>query len=211
MTPQDIKANKQKFIEICHEHIRREGLNDLLDYLDKTDFFTAPSSSNYHLNEEGGLCLHSLNVFNTAVSVYENVVAPAIRDGRSPFTQELTMENIAVATLFHDLCKTKLYHRNEKWKKDENGRWVSYQGYEVKDDFPFGHGEKSCIIINWFMKLTKDELLAIRWHMCMFDVGEQGSSGRYSLIASMEKSPLVSLLQCADMVSSHCLEKKVNA
>lgn len=207
MTSQQIADNKETFIHLCHEHIHREGLDKLLDYLETTDFYTAPSSTNYHLNEEGGLCQHSINVFRTACTVYESVVAPALERPDTPFTEPIPMESIAIATLLHDLCKTKLYHQKEKWKKDEAGRWVSYPGYEVKDDFPFGHGEKSCLILNWFIRLKQEELLAIRWHMGMFDMAEAGSASRYAFYAAMEKSPLVSLLQTADMLSSNCLEQ----
>ena len=77
----------------------------------------------------------------------------------------------------------------------------------MKDDFPFGHGEKSCIILSSFLRLKQDELLAIRWHMGMFEMTEQGSSTRFAFRAAMEKSPLVSLLHTADMLASNCLEK----
>ena len=140
MTPEQITDNKATFIALCHEHIHREGLDKLLDYLETTDFYTAPSSTNYHLNEMGGLCQHSINVFRTACKVYETVIAPALEQEDTPFSEPISMESIAIATLLHDLCKTKLYHQKEKWKKDEAGRWMSYPGYEVKDDFPFGHG-----------------------------------------------------------------------
>ena len=207
MTPEQIANNKATFIALCHEHIHREGIDKLLDYLETTDFYTAPSSTNYHLNEMGGLCQHSINVFHTACKVYESVIAPALEQADTPFSEPISMESIAIATLLHDLCKTKLYHQKEKWKKDETGRWVSYPGYEVKDDFPFGHGEKSCLILNWFIRLKQEELLAIRWHMGMFDMAEAGSASRYAFYAAMEKCPLVSLLQVADMLSSNCLEK----
>ena len=207
MTPEQITGNKATFIALCHEHIHREGLDKLLDYLETTDFYTAPSSTNYHLNEMGGLCQHSINVFRTACKVYETVIAPALEQEDTPFSEPISMESIAIATLLHDLCKTKLYHQKEKWKKDEAGRWMSYPGYEVKDDFPFGHGEKSCLILNWFIRLKQEELLAIRWHMGMFDITEASSPSRYAFYAAMEKSPLVTLLQVADLLSSNCLEQ----
>lgn len=207
MTPEQIADNKATFIALCHEHIHREGIDKLLDYLETTDFYTAPSSTNYHLNEMGGLCQHSINVFHTACKVYESVIAPALEQPDTPFSEPISMESIAITTLLHDLCKTKLYHQKEKWKKDETGRWVSYPGYEVKDDFPFGHGEKSCLILNWFIRLKQEELLAIRWHMGMFDMAEAGSASRYAFYTAMEKCPLVSLLQVADLLSSNCLEK----
>ena len=75
------------------------------------------------------------------------------------------------------------------------------------DEFPFGHGEKSCVIVGWFMRLRQEELLAIRWHMGMFDMGEQGSSMRYAFRAAMERSPLVALVQAADLLAANCLER----
>lgn len=208
MTSLEQQANKEAFLQACRDNIHREGLEDLLDYVDqKTDFFTAPSSTSFHLNEDGGLCKHSLNVFRTALSLNQSVVAPAIEAGESPFSEPLTAESIAIVTLFHDLCKTKIYNKTERWRKDDAGKWQSYPGYVIQDDFPFGHGEKSCVIIGWFMRLRKDELLAIRWHMGMFEMTEQGSSTRFSYRSAMDHSPLVALLQCADMLASNCLEK----
>lgn len=207
MTQEQIEQNKQRYIEACHTYIKRDGLDRMLDYLEKTDFYTAPSSSNFHLNEDGGLCLHCLNVFDTACKIYDNIAAPNIQNGNSPFTKSVSKESIAIATLFHDLCKVKFYQKKERWKKDSNGRWMSYPGYEVKDDFPFGHGEKSCLMLSWYMRLTTDEMLAIRWHMGMFDVGENGSAQRLAFYNATEKSPLVSIVHAADFLSSKLMEK----
>ncbi|HRF85472.1 MAG TPA: HD domain-containing protein [Alloprevotella sp.] len=207
MNANKIKENKEKFLFYCRENIHREGLSDLLDYLDSTDFYTAPSSASFHLNEDGGLCLHSINVFETAKTLYENLLLPKLKNGETNFSEEISMESIAVSSLFHDVCKTKLYHKTEKWKKDKNGRWMTYPGYEIVDEFPFGHGEKSCLILSWFIRLKQEELLAIRWHMGMFEMTEQGSGTRFSYRAAMEKSPLVTLLQSADMLAANTLEK----
>ncbi len=207
MTAQQIEENKKLFISLCKEHIHRDGLDGILDYLEKTDFYTAPSSTNFHLNEDGGLCQHSVNVFRTACKLYENIAEQPIKDGTSPFEAEVSMESIAITTLFHDLCKVKLYHKTERWKKDENNRWVSYPGYELKDEFPLGHGEKSCLMLNWYVHLKPEEMLAIRWHMGMFDMGENGTSQRYSFYAALEKSPLVSIVHAADFLASKLLEK----
>ncbi len=207
MTQEEIAANKQLFSDLCHKHIHRDGLEKVLAYLDSTDFYIAPSSTLFHLNEDGGLCRHSINVFETAMRLYESVAKPAIESGASPFTAEVTEESIAIAALFHDICKVKLYHKAQRWKKDDNGRWMSYDGYEVKDDFPYGHGEKSCLMLGWYMRLKPEELLAIRWHMGMFDMGENGSSQRYAFRAALEKSPLVALIHSADFLSSNILEK----
>lgn len=207
MTPSQVEANKQQFLSLCREHIHREGIEKVLAYLENSDFFTAPSSTNFHLNEEGGLCRHSINVFETACKLYEHIALPAIRSGQSPFTEEIPLESIAIAALLHDVCKVKFYHKVERWKKDAHNKWVSYPGYEVRDDFPFGHGEKSCLMLGWYMRLKPDEMLAIRWHMGMFDMGENGSSQRYAFYAATEKSALVNIIQSADLLSAKLLEK----
>ena len=207
MTEQQIAANKQRFIDLCNEHIHREGLDKVLAYIEKSDFYTAPSSTRFHLNEDGGLCLHSMNVFEVACKIYNEMAKPAIVNGTSPFTEEVSMESIAIATLFHDLCKIKLYHKTERWKKDDKNRWVSYPGYEVKDDFPLGHGEKSCLMLSWYMRLKPEEMLAIRWHMGMFDMGESGTPLRMSFFSATDKSPLVSIVHAADFLTSNLWEK----
>lgn len=207
MIEQQIAANKQRFIDLCNEHIHREGLDKVLAYLEKSDFYTAPSSTRFHLNEDGGLCLHSMNVFEAACKIYNEMAKPAIVNGTSPFTEEVSMESIAIATLFHDLCKIKLYHKTERWKKDDKNRWVSYPGYEVKDDFPLGHGEKSCLMLSWYMRLKPEEMLAIRWHMGMFDMGESGTPLRMSFFSATDKSPLVSIVHAADFLTSNLWEK----
>lgn len=207
MTEQQIAANKQRFIDLCNEHIHREGLDKVLAYLEKSDFYIAPSSTRFHLNEDGGLCLHSMNVFEAACKIYNEMAKPAIVNGTSPFTEEVSMESIAIATLFHDLCKIKLYHKTERWKKDDKNRWVSYPGYEVKDDFPLGHGEKSCLMLSWYMRLKPEEMLAIRWHMGMFDMGESGTPLRMSFFSATDKSPLVSIVHAADFLTSNLWEK----
>lgn len=208
MTELEIQSNKEKYMAYCRQYIKRDGIEELLSYLDgKTDFFAAPSSTKFHLNTPGGLCQHSINVFETAMKINETILRPKQEAGECLFTEPLKEESIAIAALFHDLCKCGLYHQTEKWKKDENNKWVSYIGYELKDEFPFGHGEKSCYIINFYLKLRKEELLAIRWHMGMYDVSENGSSGRYSFYSACDMTPLVLLLQMADMSSSHWFEE----
>ena len=206
MTELEISQNRDAFRALCREHIRRDGLERLLEYLDTTDFYTAPSSSMYHLNEDGGLCLHSMNVFHAAMKLYESLGREVLTSGEGPFNGEISAESIAVSTLFHDLCKMNIYHKTERWKKDDNGRWVSYPAYEIKDELPLGHGEKSCYIVRGFIKLQRDELLAIRWHMGMFDMGDSGSSLIRSFRNALEQSPLVSLVHSADFLASNLME-----
>ncbi len=199
--------NKRYFQELCHKYIKREGLEGLLSYLDRSDFYDAPSSTAFHLNEPGGLCQHSINVCETALKLNSAIVKPAVAEKRGNLTKELSTESIAIATLFHDLCKINFYKPSERWKKDENGRWVSIPGYKVEDSFPLGHGEKSLMRVSFYLKLEEDEMLAIRWHMGMFDMAESGSSMMYSFRTALEKYPLVALVHSADFLSSNLLEK----
>ncbi len=203
----NIEETKKQFIALCKQYIHRDGLDKVLDYLEKTDFYTAPSSTMFHLNVPGGLCLHSMNVFQTALTIAHNVLKLAIEAGTSPFKEMPTDESIAITTLFHDLTKIGLYRATERWAKDEKGSWYTYKGYELVDDFPFGHGEKSCYRLVRYMELTKDELLAIRWHMGMFDMAENGSSQRKSFYAATDATPLVSIIHSADFLASHLLEE----
>lgn len=223
MQPIDINAQREAFKALAHQHIKRQGLERLLTWLEQeTDFFTAPSSTRFHLNTTGGLCLHSMNVFDTALRLWHNVIEPhglATDDDRSgkpnPAAttkaqfRNITEEKIAVATLFHDLCKCNLYVQEEKWKKDENNRWMSYPGYGITDNLPLGHGEKSCMLITRFMGLYDDEYLAVRWHMGMFDIGENGSTSRMSFYRAMELSPLVTLVHASDYLTSQCFEPTI--
>ncbi len=212
MTNLEIAQQKEEYIKLCREYIHRDGLEDLLAYLEKSDFYTAPSSTRFHLNEEGGLCRHSMNVFNMAGRIYKHCgIGEAIQNGQSPFKAGISMESLAIATLFHDLCKIGIYSRAEKYRKDANGRWETYMTWEFKETFPLGHAEKSLAIISRYMRLTDEEMLAIRWHMGMFDVGENGSSNRYAFYDATDVSPLVSIVCSADFLASKCMELTTEA
>lgn len=206
MNQQQIEKNKETFQSLCRKYITREGLDSLLEYLDTTDFYTAPCSTNFHLNEEGGLCLHSMNVFHTAIAISQDIYKPAVESGTSPFQKDLSEESIAIATLFHDLCKCNFYKKTEKWKKDADNRWVSYAGFAVEDKFPLGHGEKSLLIIHCHLKLSKEEMLAIRWHMGMFEMAPSGSSMVFSFREALDHYPLVSIVHAADFLASNLME-----
>ena len=209
MTNLEIAQQKEEFIKLCREHIKRDGLEELLTYLDKTDFYTAPSSTRFHLNEEGGLCKHSLNVYKMAKNIYENCgIKEAIENGQSDFANPKQMEeSIAICALFHDLCKVGVYKRAEKYRKDANGRWETYLTWEMNEDFPIEHGVKSVLGLRPFMKLEKEEMLAIRWHMGLFDAGDNGSGNRRSYYDALDATPLVCLLNSADLLASRCLEQ----
>jgi hypothetical protein len=191
----DLDLNKDRFIQLFNKHITREGSDKLLKWLIDSDFFTAPASSKFHNAVTGGLCDHSLNVFDRAVELIENENK---KDG-SPF-KNITMENIAVATLLHDVCKVNFYEvqmRNVK----VDGFWEQVPYFSVNDSLPYGHGEKSVYILSGFMRLTRDEAMAINWHMGGFDKRVVG--GDYSLSKAFSDYPFATIVHIADIMATY--------
>lgn len=195
-----VKETKEKFLKIFNKHIRRDGAKELLEYLEKTDFFTTPASSKFHSNFEGGLCLHT-------VLVYERFVKLLKSEYGDDFTHKISEESVAIIALLHDLCKIDNYKvdfRNVK----ENGEWMRKPYYAfAENDLPYGHGEKSVYIISGFMRLNREEAMAINWHMGGFDSRVLG--GSYDLIAAFRQYPLSLLFHIADYMASYIDEKVV--
>ena len=189
---------KEEFIRIYKENIHREGADELLSYLEKSDFFVAPSSSRFHSAFEGGLCLHSINVFNRLVA--------ALKLDNKIGENGYNMETVAIVSLLHDLCKVNYYVGTKRNKKQEDGTWIQVDSYSVNEVFPYGHGEKSVWIIMQFMKLSAEESLAINWHMGGFDLRVQG--GSYQEGEAYSKYPLCVYLQVADMMASYLDETR---
>lgn len=186
---------KERFLNICKE-IKRDGIDKLLVWLESSDFYQAPASTKYHGNYAGGLLEHSINVYNNLVKL-TNIYFP------STFSNE----TLAIISLFHDLCKVNFYKPSTRNVKGEDGKWFAKPTFEIDEKVPLGHGEKSCILLQSFMPLTIDELLAIRWHMGGFDSATKG--GEYGSSKASEITPLVTLLQMADMIST-LFEDKVD-
>ena len=189
---------KAEFLKICNSEIKREGITDLLNWIEHSDFFIAPASSKYHGAYAGGLVQHSLNVYQCLKRMVSNY--PELK---------ISNETIALCALFHDLCKVNFYKIGTRNVKDEEtGQWYKKEIYEVDEKFPIGHGEKSCIIIQWFLKgLSVDELIAIRFHMGGFDVSVKG--GDFSMSKAYEMCPLAPMLHLADMEATYlCGEKQ---
>lgn len=180
---------KEKIIELLRS-TKREGIESLINYLETSDFFTAPASTKFHGNYVGGLAEHSLNVYNALVELTKD--------------KDFNSDTLIISSLLHDLCKTYFYTVEMRNKKNDKGEWIKEPFYTVKDEMPLGHGEKSCFIISEFIKLTKEELYAIRWHMGGF---EDKSQYNY-LSAAFEKYPLAVYLHMADLMSTYITETK---
>lgn len=153
-------SNKERFIELYKENIKREGADKLLEYLlsPACDFFVAPASSRFHCSYEGGLLDHSLNVYDRLVSYLSSEHARSLGLNYSA-------ESIAIVSLLHDLCKIGVYKKGFRNVKDERGQWQRVDTFEYDDQLPYGHGEKSVYIISGYMRLTREEAFAIRYHM----------------------------------------------
>lgn len=209
------QKNIQRFEELMSS-ISRPGIEALMQYLRTTDFYTAPSSTRFHLSCEGGLLQHSLNVYDCLC-----------KKKGSPFWSEIlgreSEDTLKVVSLLHDFCKVKTYSKTTKnqktydpakvaaaqpWQVKQDGKgsfiWETVDGYEIDNQIPLGHGAKSVIMLQHFIPLEKQEIYAIMWHM-----GFSGPKEDYNDIgAAIEKYPLVLALMEADMEAANVLEDK---
>ena len=184
---------KEEFVEFYNQYIKREGAKNLLEYLENSDFFTAPASSRFHNSIEGGLCDHSVNTFQRLKLMLDNEFG---KDRSYYYTDE----TIAICGLLHDLCKIDFYktdYRNVK----ENGEWVKKPYYAKDETLPYGHGEKSVYIISGFMKLSREEAMAINWHMGGFDARVRG--GDNSISEAYRRFPLAIYLHLSYMLATY--------
>lgn len=186
---------KDRFIELYEMNIKRDGAMELLEYLKKTDFFDAPASTRFHLSRPGGLVEHSIHVYERLKSLCEQECL-----ANEKFEMP-TDETVAICGLLHDLCKVNFYGVEMRNKKNEQGVWEKVPFYVVDDQLPYGHGEKSVYIISGFMRLARDEAMAIRWHMGYSDTDFKG--GGYSVGNAFDKFPLAVLAHIADVMAAH--------
>ena len=192
---------KEKFIEIYNAKIKRQGAKELLAWLEKTDFFTAPASTKYHGSIEEGLVMHSLNVYEM---FHEEVLNRAKRYSGYEILDDTEEEKVAICALLHDLCKVNFYQKAYRNPKDNDGNWHKVAYYTIDNQFCYGHGEKSVWLIQRFMKLTTEESVIIRWHMGGFDDSVKG--GSYDLSGAWMKYPLGMLLHTADLKATYLMD-----
>lgn len=194
-----LEKNKNEFIEIYKENITRPGSDKLLNYLisEQSDFFTAPCSTRFHGSYAGGLVQHSINVYNCLKDYLSR------QRTKDVYGMEYTNESIALTALLHDVCKMNFYSVDYRNAKNEQGVWEKVPYYTINDELPYGHGEKSVYIVSGFMRLTREEAFAIRYHM-----GFSGIEDRNSIGKAFEMFPLAFALSVADMEATYFLESK---
>ena len=190
---------KEEFIQIYRANITRPGAEELLDYLEyKSDFFTAPSSARFHGSYEGGLCEHSVNVYHCLVDYLARERVQEL------YGMEYSAETVAIVALLHDLCKIGCYRPGTRNVKGSDGKWKSVPTYQFDDPMPYGHGEKSVYIVNGYLRLTREEAFAIRYHMGFSGTEDPGNVGK-----ALEMFPLAYALVCADMEAAFLMEGKL--
>ncbi len=196
----DKDQNKRLFINAYKEYVKRPGSIELLNWIENSDFFEAPASSKFHLDVAGGLCEHSLNVCRNLKKLYE------LEKQAHP---ELTigMDKIVICGLLHDLCKANFYKTEMRNVKNDAGQWEKVPYYTTDEQDPWGHGEKSVMLIMKYMKLEDDEICAINWHMGGFDDRVRGGASK-SISAAYEKYPLAVLTQAADFIATYIDETR---
>lgn len=197
-----IMETKERF-ELELRSTNRKGVEECLAELCRLGFFAAPASTKFHLSRDGGLVEHSLNVCKVALKIRESMIAldKTLRD-------QLLIDSVKIAALLHDVCKSDIYHKVSKFQKNTSGRWTDVQAYDVDYyKFPLGHGEKSVImVLQSGLQLTKEEMLAIRWHMHAWELPFQSHEAKSYLNAAQKATPLVTLIQTADALASNLLE-----
>ena len=186
-----VETVKAKFVELVKDKIERLGIRDLMQWLDGTDFYTAPASTRYHSNFEGGLVAHSLNVYIQLKKLCTTYDCTA------------SEESIAIVALFHDLCKVGCYKTVMRWRKDSNNKWEQYPTYEFKEDFSYGgHGSKSVFLLQSFIELFPEEASAINCHM-----GVENNNG-LAVNEVYKRNRLAWLLHVADEAAAFIMEYK---
>lgn len=198
MSEINLEQVSKEFINIYEKNIKREGAKELLEWLKKTDFFTAPASTKFHSACEGGLCFHSINVYKRFLNLLDN----EYKEDRPKIISD---ESIAIMALLHDICKVDSYkvdYRNVK----VDGEWVKQPFYAFEDSLPYGHGEKSVYMISGFMRLTREEAMGINWHMGGFDKRVIG--GDYGLATAFYAYPTAVMLHLSDISATYLDETR---
>lgn len=184
---------KEEFIKIFNDNIKREGAQNLLEYILSTDFCSAPASTKFHSSHSGGLLEHSINTYYR----FKKII---LQEYGENYNEKISDESIAIISLLHDVCKINTY-KEELRNVKVDGAWTQVPYYTVDDALPYGHGEKSVYMISGFMKLTREEAMAINWHMGGFDTRVMG--GSYSMSNAFYKYPVALLFHIADVEATY--------
>ena len=196
-------TDKEEYINLLST-VHRDGIENLIEYISTSDFFEAPRSAKYHSNYKGGLCKHSLNVYNNLKKLNDLYGKP------------LGEESMIIAALLHDLAKIDFYEKYVQNRKEYTARgsqkdsagyfnWVQVESYKVKDSMLRSnvyseHGVCSFLIANKWIKLSEEETAAIiNHHMDM----DKSGYVRTDISEIYNRYPLAALLHIADTMATY--------
>ncbi len=191
------EQNKQRFLSLLREAAnldekRSNGIRKLHDWIQTTEFFDMPASTQYHEPYSGGLCEHTLKVFDHLDKL------------ASAYKIEASRQSIILCALLHDLCKIDLY---EPYMRNcppdrEHSTWHKEPSYRIKEGIvEVGHASKSIWLAMHFFILTPSECEAIFNHMSMYDESPYHKS--YQIGNAFAHNSLAFLLHVADEASSY--------
>jgi len=179
---------KERFLELLRT-TNREGIEELIKFLENSDFFKAPASTKFHGDYEGGLLEHSLKVYDILCNKMKHL----------DIDLKVSDDTLKIVSLLHDICKVNFYKVDYRNVKNEQGVWEKVPYYTIEDTIPYGHGEKSVMMLTEYIKLTPEEKYAIRWHMGFSEPKES----YLTLGNAMKKYPLIILLNESDLESTY--------
>lgn len=190
LSASEIEENKRQIIELLMS-TGRNGMDKLVAWLESSDFFTAPASTKYHLHCKGGLALHSLNVYRLLLSKVESNLI------------HIKPETVIITTLLHDICKANFYVPTTRNRKI-NGNWVEVEEWGVEEKLPIGHGDKSCFIVQSFIRLSAEEFAMIRYHM-----GRETDNNSDYFSKAAAAFPAVAAIHTSDLESAYIVESRL--
>lgn len=214
----NLKENKEKFIQIYKGEITRPGAAELLEkFIEKTDFFTAPFSSQFVLSVPGGLCQHSLHTYKVLVEMVEKYRAidpyylldVTSENSAEEYQAELKQvdESIAIIGLLHSICLADSWVAGVRNEKQPDGKWKAIPINKWDEKFMFGgRGGKSVFILQQYIRLFVEEAQAIRFHMQGKEIpyGENFESTFYQVY---EACPLAALTGVAVNEATNILDQ----
>jgi len=155
---------ENEYKEMVYEtlSVHKQQLDELWNWVCSTDYFKAPASTQYHGAEPFGLVKHSLAVWDALKEHTQHLLPPEVGRGTDAYDRDGL-----VAALFHDVVKCNLYREVQKWRKDKNGRWESYPGYEVDvTQIQIDHGAESLRRIEKYYEFEHEAwAMAVAYHM----------------------------------------------
>lgn len=172
---------KERIIDLLVS-TEREGIHELINYLDEAGYFESPASTKHHGVKPGGLAEHSLLVMQKLHKLSDEV------------GMNLPVNTIKIAALLHDVCKV--------------GQYIpTNNGYIWNKSSPPGHGSLSVSRIKQYIDLTELEEKMILYHMGVYECHEFDGKGEYplrgdGLIKAWNDYPAVKLMYICDELAT---------